>query len=149
MWVRETFISGFEFDDNDMPTEKERTWYRANGDLDCWYDGGSDFPKENIPWKPSIHMPRRASRLTLRITNVRVERLQEISEEDAKAEGCDNSKSDAAVAAGWYEKPCRAFQRLWEQTYGSDSWTANPWVWVIEFEVIHASVDTVLKQEAA
>jgi hypothetical protein len=144
MWVRETFISGFEFDDNDIPTEKERTWYRANGDLDCWYDGGSDFPKENIPWKPSIHMPRRASRLTLRITNVRVERLQEISASDSKAEGApDTSRPGVQISLK------RGFQNLWMRINGGDSWDANPWVWVIEFEVIHANVDTILKQEAA
>jgi len=164
LWVRETFISGFEFDANDMPTEKERTWYRANGDLDCWYDGGSDFPKENIPWKPSIHMPRWASRLTLRITNVRVERLQDMegqhpNESDAIAEGVnaihhgDGAYYYSAFRGEPHPKnwcdPTDAFRELWEQINGPESWTANPWVWVIEFEVIRVNVDAVLKREAA
>lgn len=164
LWVRETFISGFEFDDNGMPTEQERTWYRANGDLDFWYDGGSDFPKENIPWRPSIHMPRWASRLTLRITNVRVERLQDMegqhpNESDAIAEGVNaihHGDGDYYYSAfrqephpeNWCD-PTDAFRELWESINGPESWTANPWVWVIEFEVIHANVDTVLKEQAA
>lgn len=84
---------------------------------------------------PSIHMPRWASRILLEITNIRVERVQDISEADAAAEGCNNSQSEAAKNVGWYEKPRRAFRRVWEQVYG-DSWNRNDWVWVIEFKVV-------------
>ncbi|WP_372986982.1 hypothetical protein [Marinobacter sp.] len=87
-------------------------------------------------WKPSIHMPRWASRITLEITNVRVERLQDISEADAKAEGVIGEKEAAGAGLAWYDKPRRAFQFLWQSINGPDSWEANPWVWVIEFKRI-------------
>lgn len=81
-----------------------------------------------VPWRPSIHMPRRDSRLTLRITDVRVERVQEISEADALAEGVKRSQraSDARDS----------YASLWESINGTGSWDANPWVWVIEFQRI-------------
>lgn len=77
-------------------------------------------------WRPSIHMPRWASRITLEVVGVRVERLQDISEEDAKAEGC-------ALSADWKAFGVVAFQQLWESINGPGSWDANPWVWVVEF----------------
>lgn len=96
-------------------------------------------------WRPSIHMPRWASRITLEITAVRVERLNDISEEDARAEGVKPAgdmlpdypdtfltpKGDFATAEV-------AFQRLWQSIYGEESWAANPWVWVIEFKQVSA-----------
>lgn len=84
----------------------------------------------------SLFMPRWASRILLEITDIRIERLQDISEADAQAEGCDNSKSESAIEVGWYEKPRRAFERLWESINGTDSWAANSWVWVVEFKVV-------------
>jgi hypothetical protein len=84
-------------------------------------------------WTPSIHMPRWASRITLRITDVRVERLQDISEDDARAEGCE--------PVGWIDETDvgmssyrEGFTRLWNTINGVGAWEANPWVWVIEFE---------------
>lgn len=79
-------------------------------------------------WTPSIHMPRWASRILLEITGVRVERLKSISDRDALREGCSTAdmKSGDCVAD--------VFARLWASIYGSDSWNANPWVWVIEFK---------------
>lgn len=74
-------------------------------------------------WRPSIHMPRWASRITLEITGVRVERLQDISEPDAKSEGADNINGEYA----------EGFAVLWESINGPGSWDANPWVWVVEF----------------
>ncbi|WP_278495554.1 hypothetical protein [Pantoea vagans] len=74
-------------------------------------------------WRPSIHMPRWASRITLEITGVRVERLQDISAADMQAEGMR-----------WREEfPC-----LWQTLYGEESWQANPWVWVVEFKRMEA-----------
>jgi hypothetical protein len=83
-------------------------------------------------WRPSIHMPRWASRITLEITDIRVERLNEISEEDAIAEGI--TKQDAEYH--WYDgpQPVWAFKTLWESIHGPGSWDANPWVWVVEFK---------------
>ena len=77
-----------------------------------------------------------ASRILLEITDIRVERLNDISEADAIAEGCDYSKSEAALEIGWYEKPVRAFRRIWEQNNSSYPWGLNPWIWVIEFKVL-------------
>ncbi|WP_354690920.1 hypothetical protein [Phytobacter sp. RSE-02] len=77
-------------------------------------------------WRPSIHMPRWASRITLEITGVRVERLNAISEEDARAEG--------VVLPECCHAYCHGFSLLWQSIYGEESWQANPWVWVISFK---------------
>ena len=97
-------------------------------------------PRE-ITWRPSIHMPRWASRISLGITSVRVERLQDISIEDAKAEGAwgpdDSVVEKVANHFGIHHfdtNPRLAYQMLWEQINGPDSWDANPWVWVVEFK---------------
>lgn len=139
LWVRETTEGDGHY--SCYSADEKTVIDPFTGSVASW-----GYPR---PSRPSIHMPRWASRLTQRITNVRVERLQDISEEDARAEGCDDSTSEAAVYAGWYEKPRRAFRRLWEQINGTEIWSANPWVWAIEFEVIHTNIDIVLKQEAA
>ncbi|WP_346802390.1 hypothetical protein ABDV57_10905 [Klebsiella pneumoniae] len=91
-------------------------------------------------WTPSIHMPRWASRILLEITNVRVERLNAISEEDARAEGiidggCLNcGEPEPCGCANPEPDATDAFAYLWQSIYGQESWNANPWVWVIEFE---------------
>ncbi len=99
-------------------------------------------------WRPSIHMPRWASRITLEVTGVRVERLQEISEADAKAEGADcltwsGIEGTAADLIDWPLKevahPHRnGFAILWESINGPESWNANPWVWVVSFRRLDA-----------
>lgn len=126
LWVRETFLAGIEFDGNGMPTENERVWYRATEPDLAWYNGESDFPSENPPWKPSIHMPRWASRITLDVTGVRVERLHDISDADVWAEGWES------VSLGNCDH--KDFAALWESINGPASWHANPWVWVVEFK---------------
>lgn len=94
-------------------------------------------------WKPSIHMPRCASRITLEVTGVRVERLQDISEADALAEGV--SKLQDASGTNKYtikigdlhiNAPTAAevFKLLWWHIYGDESWDVNPWVWIVEFK---------------
>jgi len=80
------------------------------------------------PWKPSIHMPKKAARIWLNVTNVRVERLQDMTDDDAEAEGCFDYTSTAL-----------GFPDVWDSTIkksnlDSYGWNANPWVWVIEFE---------------
>ena len=87
------------------------------------------------PWRPAIHMPRAASRITLEITGVRVERLQDISEDDALAEGCSSTAivhEDGEDYTGHYAS--EEYQVLWESINGPGSWDANPWVWVVEFK---------------
>lgn len=136
LWVRETWSTDFA---NYYPND--RVWYAAddNRRLDIEVvDGvrGIYSPESDVyvpfRWRPSIHMPRWASRITLEITGVRVERLQDISQADAKAEGCwygrGGGEPDFAVS------PADHFPTLWESIYGEESWQANPWVWVIEFK---------------
>lgn len=89
-------------------------------------------PADEIRWTPSIHMPRWASRLTLEITGVRVERLRDLSEDDAKSEGM--TPPSGGVLPGWEYRI--NFRDLWMSIYGADNWETNPWVWVIEFKVV-------------
>lgn len=110
---------------------------------------------------PSIHMPRWASRLTLKINSVRVERIQDISEEDAKKEGiksypftpcdgfpvCDgftHLQNDDGKSS-LHQSAVKAFEKLWSSVYPG-SWNKNEWVWVIDFEVIHKNIDQVLAE---
>lgn len=106
--------------------------YAADGGYE-WAgdDDGGGEPRS--AWKPSIHMPRAASRILLEIVSVRVERLQDISEADAAAEGwtrrpevSDDPQVHTDAARDWY-------MDLWETINGAGSWAANPWVWVVEF----------------
>ncbi|HHS9688992.1 TPA: hypothetical protein ACTW9H_004800 [Raoultella ornithinolytica] len=94
-------------------------------------------------WRPSIHMPRWASRILLEITNVRVERLNAISEEDAMREGIDTDRLaesqdnyDCIADHNMTGRPTAKgyFSDIWQSIYGEESWQANPWVWVIEFK---------------
>lgn len=137
LWVRETF-QGPLFDGDREPE------YRADPEAFnrpeyCEYaaDGGQapefmTMDDERVcRWRPSIHMPRWASRILLEIVSVRVERLQDIGVEDIEAEGVVTSE------ASIMEHGCRArvidFTRLWEGINGAGSWDENPWVWVVEF----------------
>lgn len=112
------------------------TWANLNT-LACpcyYYKASEDLPERALnAWKPSIHMPKDAARIFLRVTNVRVERLQDITEVQAQYEGCNS---------GMLTGPCTArgqFENLWNSTIKKSDldrygWNANPWVWVIEFE---------------
>lgn len=91
-------------------------------------------------WVPSIHMPRWASRLTLEITDVRVERLQDIDRGDCMAEGCPFPNMAVNDPIGW-------FSGLWDSIYGN--WHANPWVWVVEFKAHHCNIDALLREREA
>ncbi|HCI4556533.1 TPA: morphogenetic protein [Klebsiella quasipneumoniae subsp. similipneumoniae] len=134
IWVRETFQEPlFDYDLMDSyckdptPFEKpEFCVYKADGvPAPEFYDADDEL---HCCWRPSIHMPRWACRILLEITNVRVERLKSISDGDAIREGC----STADMMSG--DCVADVFARLWASIYGSDSWNANPWVWVIEFK---------------
>lgn len=100
--------------------------------------------------RPSIHLPRWASRLTLIVTDVRVQRLQDISEEDAKAEGVDPETSPLG-RPGWFgaagikaSSAKGAYRHLWDSINGPGAWAANPWVSAITFTVHHANIDALL-----
>ena len=123
LWVRENFLQLMHGEVTDG-----RVKYLASID-----PRSTGTPKNEGYWwrkRPSIHMPRWASRITLEITDVRVERLQDISVEDAKAEGVEPLHLN-----GWCDdQKFRAeFCNLWMEINGPESWDANPWVWVIEF----------------
>ena len=94
-------------------------------------------------WRPSIHMPRAASRITLEITGVRVERLQNISEADAIAEGIErgncNWRDYMDHPFNDFTNPRRSYRSLWESINGLESWAANPWVWVVEFKRVEGA----------
>ncbi len=171
LWVRETHITGWpaicgdvqycDEDGNDLP---EHVWYRADlkhyptidepmrqgwvsdrgAFISSWTDDdGASI--DNIPWRPSIHMPRWASRITLEVLSVRVERVQEISEDDAELEGVDMhdtigwdgevkqvySCGDIIGDTAW-----NVFASLWDSINDKKpghAWADNPWVWVVEF----------------
>ncbi|EML7500796.1 hypothetical protein RFF43_002358 [Klebsiella pneumoniae] len=115
--------------------------YAADGDFTWGDDDG--YEDGRSCWKPSIHMPRAASRILLEITDVRVERLNAISEEDAEAEGIDmealyDSQDcyDCIADHNMTGRPTvtGAFKYLWESIYGEEGWKSTPWVWVIEFK---------------
>ncbi|HFT7982104.1 TPA: hypothetical protein ACU9Z7_001360 [Pseudomonas aeruginosa] len=116
---------------------------QAPGEEWVVYREGDNRTDYGGPWKPSIHMPRWASRILLEITAVRVERLQDISEEQAEAEGtqgcvpyCQSPyDSDGAPACDCMNLTYKeSFQALWSSINGAASWDANPWVWVVEFK---------------
>lgn len=149
LWVRETFVQGWDidpvtdclmqFDDegNELP---KKTWYRATDSQIHWSD--DDGWETNVPWKPSIHMPRWASRITLEITSVRGERLQDISETDALAEGIYQvevfgEKRFAHCHGVSFLTAQDAYRDLWDSIY--KSWDANPWVWAVEFKRLEAA----------
>ncbi|HEE1740611.1 TPA: morphogenetic protein [Klebsiella pneumoniae] len=132
IWVRETFQGPlFDYDLMDSyckdptPFEKpEFCVYKADGvPAPEFYDANDEL---HCCWRPSIHMPRWASRILLEITDVRVERLRSMSQDDARAEG--------VIAASGPMEAGLAFRELWDSIYGEESWKANPWVWVIEFK---------------
>ena len=126
MWVRETFGPGLG--DNPTPT-LGYVAYRADGEYPARL-------KDTHVWRPSIFMPRWASRITLKITGVRVERLQDISEDDAIAEGAipvSGFNSDGSNGPTTY---IDAFADLWDSINAKRGfgWDANPWVFVLGFE---------------
>lgn len=107
------------------------------------------FKNDSHIWHPSIHMPKEAARIWLRVTDVRAERLQDMTNDDALKEGtegvrCDHAGSGAygctdCMNTGWLEPPIVEFAQIWDNTIKKSAldrygWNANPWVWVIEFE---------------
>jgi hypothetical protein len=144
LWVKEThFINYFKHEWHLFSVDelREQTYYRAD------YPGNSlpDFEGEecNMTWRPSIHMPRWASRITLEITSVRVERVQKISANDALAEGCPGENcyrhpdfADLVTDDG--KLPKEEYAELWDSIYGKTpfAWERNPFVWVVEFKVV-------------
>lgn len=135
LWVRETWNEDWFTVDH---TVKEDHIYRYKAD---------GYGERKMKWKPSIFMPKEACRIKLLVEDVRVQRIQEISEEDCIAEGIENTGEKVigypfGVTFNYsngihnYTTPKEAYQALWESINGTGSWDKNPWVWVIEFKRI-------------
>jgi hypothetical protein len=131
LWVRENFCPIYPQD----PT--------YNGGSPIEYDYAATYQHGNRlgdcigikkRWKPSIHMPRAASRITLEITGVRVERLQDISGADALAEGITLHLNHRNKPRYNICGPVQTYRDLWEEINGPGSWEANPWVWAVSFK---------------
>ncbi len=133
IWVRETWqVIHDHIDESShveyrtyapsIPKEKDRYWHTVYAE----HFGDESREDRGFPWRPAIHMPRWASRITLEITGVRVERLNSITESDAEAEGVTDTGFGDLLVDG--------YRYLWKSIYGEESWAANPWVWVIEFK---------------
>lgn len=149
LWVRETW-QGPLIDDDEMRADS--SWwknmsryqnpahcaYRASGDSCEFVDPDGDM---QCRWKPSIHMPRWASRILLEVTDVRVERLQAITRSDIRAEGlqCPPELASDDVSPNYRDWYPAAFRELWNSTGGD--WDANPWVWVVEFKRVEANAE--------
>jgi hypothetical protein len=157
LWVRETFMdltgTGIE------STTGQFEGYAYRTDTPAGSYGDMVRKDYGLKWTPSIHMPRKASRITLEITGVRVERLNSINENDAMAEGlAEISKDGRTYKYGipdrdgypgtddcgwpwheWERYPISAYCKLWSSIYGEESWQANPWVWAIEFKRVEGS----------
>lgn len=130
LWVRETWSNL----NADFPAVDPHFVYRA--------DENDHGP---VTWKPSIHMPRAASRLLLEVTDVRVERLQDISEDDARAEGVLENPTGDTLHDFWHYagdgcwgafNAVHSFESLWQSINGPESWDENPWVWAVTFKRI-------------
>ena len=137
LWVKETFYKYYPSETWPEP----KALYKADGITLC--DKDSEGKKQR--WTPSIHMPRILSRITLEITDVRVERVQDISEADAWAEGIevlDGQFADADICATakkyglMFENANCIYAHLWDTLYAARGlgWDVNPWVWVITFK---------------
>lgn len=155
LWVRETFFAWGRWETRFSAKKGRDEWHFVDMTLECEnsYIFDADKPdnalrnignrSDKTPnwWKrPAIFMPRAASRINLEITSVRMERLQDISEADAVAEGIHQQPT-----TGWFSVPGingagttarAAYALLWKSINGPGSWEANPWVWVVEFSKI-------------
>ena len=133
LWVRETWMdlsgTGIEL----ITGSRSRYAYRADTPAGSY---GDETSKEyGLKWRPSIYMPRAASRIKLEVVHVRVERLQDISEADAIAEGAPGGHG--SIPGYLYAAtPHEHYRHIWESINGAGSWGKNPWVWVVEFKRI-------------
>jgi hypothetical protein len=161
LYVRETWQKAGLVDDFDQVVDGTEKYYYAAGPekpyFDFWVDPETGEHKDRMPWRPSIHMPKEAARIWLKVTNVRVERLQKITD-------------DGCIAEGVYPSPCRkcnatfgcdtcpdegynetdGFSELWNSTIKKSDldvygWLANPYVWVVEFERCEKPPECILK----
>lgn len=148
LWVRESFSGPWCMEAQDGCAAAPPSKWGRSSPIWYWADGNPDEGDWTKP-RPSIHMPRWASRITLEIVSVRVQRLQDIKDADAQAEGVEGhyiedgwywrnymlSDADAAVSP-MLTSAKDSFYTLWKSINGAESWAANPWVWAVEFRRI-------------
>ncbi|WP_345815330.1 hypothetical protein AAGS40_23425 [Paraburkholderia sp. PREW-6R] len=136
LWVRETWRGVVEINPPGKMTELGVARYVPDQQYCRRVEYLATHGRDDEPWRPNIHMPRWASRITLEVTGVRVESLEDISEADARAEGVTiEERHMNGYCAGETRPPSiRAFRELWESINGAGAWTANPWVWVVQFK---------------
>jgi hypothetical protein len=147
LWARETW-QGLSFGDY-RPTKSSLCEVRYAATDPC---ADLDAEARGYPWRPSIFMPRWASRITLIVTDVRVERLQDISAADAKAEGVEQDSD------GWRDylmphtqccgNPIDSYRTLWDHINGAGAWDANPWVSAYTFKAMKQNIDQIEKVAA-
>jgi hypothetical protein len=148
LWVRETYVKACISEDGEGPMEGSdwRYWYRVDDDWknEEWHHPHKDGPQPSPRWKPSIFMPREAARIFLKVTDIKVERACDISEEDAIKEGIESIEQKGKLRV-WknYLSPktpfygnnsILSFRSLFESINGPDSW--EKWVWVYSFNQI-------------
>ena len=146
LWVKETHAFGPIVNDPDDWRDNPDDWavsYRADGDERPWKTSHDEDAEEiKPPWRPSIFMPRWASRITLEVVSVRVERLHDITEDDARAEGverdtepCDHTRLSCEEIGCMGPTYRSTFAELWGSINGERApWASNPWVWRVEFK---------------
>lgn len=140
LWVRETWCYVIDHESDLLEGMNSRCVYKASVHPD-WMEYAKE--KYGLKWKPSIHMPKCLSRITLEITNIRIERLQDITDRDATMEGVvlldergwKNYNSTDPMCSH-LSNPRSSFESLWRKINGNESWGSNPFVWVIEFKQI-------------
>lgn len=147
LWVKESWFE--EWDEQCKEFDPPRYRYRATETEHCIKVDGDGFTmfnrdgSEASPWRSPRFMPRAASRLTLEVTGVRVERVQEISEADARAEGAEKMGQDSD--GKFYLRDDGSYRigyaGLWAHLNGAESWEANPWVWVLTLTVVPQGPD--------
>jgi hypothetical protein len=138
LWVRESFCLS-------QPKDPETYYFRYKCGIHPYSENPAsekyDFSSPD-KWKPSIHMPREASRILLEVVSVRVERLKDITEEDALNEGVESYFSEMfqdtrfkcySIKDNYWRCAKSSFKSLWVKINGNGSWKINPWVWVVEF----------------
>lgn len=144
LWVRETWgMNHCQYERGPIPKVRPADFDQPDAHYLAYQATETDTEiVHELRWRPSIHMPRWASRISLSVSNVRVEQLQEITDADAEAEGIREPSLGDTVWFGFVGLPrpsCpakTAFANLWMEIHGVESWEANPWVWVIDFEAV-------------
>ncbi|MGN7818825.1 hypothetical protein ACTJJB_01775 [Chitinophaga sp. 22536] len=137
LYVKETWIKGHMIDENEIRIGSDQYFYKAGPDIPDWHRPDLEDDHPNFltpPWKSPRFMPKVAARIWLQVTEIRVERVQDISDKDARAEGV---KPMEALRPHLFRGPHHfAFGRLWRDINGTNSCDKNDWVWVISFRIL-------------